>query len=91
MKLNDTMDYLEIDPNVERAGLARHKVAVDLAQYDQLLYEKRRDACQATLRDFFLTASCPEAPANNEPQPSTSTGGFTRFTPSSEVDDLDLL
>ena len=76
--LNQTMDYLEeIDPNVEQAGLAGCKVAVDLAQYDQLLYEKRRDACQATLDTFFSKASHPEAPASDEPQPSTSTVGLT--------------
>ena len=55
----------------------------NLAHYEQLLYEKRREATQATLDAFFSRASLPEASASddpltsNEPQPSTSTGGFT--------------
>ena len=69
------MNYLEeIDPNVEQAGLARHKVVVDLIQYDKLLYEKRRYTCQATLDAFFSRASLPKAPASNEPQSSMPTG-----------------
>ena len=56
--LNETMNHLEeIDPNVKQAGLARRKVAAELAQYDQLLYEKRREACQATLDTFFSKTS----------------------------------
>ena len=43
--LSQTIDYPEeIDPDVERAGLARHKVCSDLAQHDQMLYEKRVEA-----------------------------------------------
>ena len=65
------MDYLEgFDPNVERAGPARHKVSAVLAQYDQLLYEKRREASQATLDAFFSKASLPEASASDEPPAS---------------------
>ena len=94
-KLNNAMDYLEeIDRNVERTGLSRRRVAAELAQYDQLLYEKKRDACQATLNSFLSKASCPEAPASDKPHPSTSTGGFTCITPSSlasNVDDPDVV
>ena len=52
--VNQAMDHLEeIDPIVEQAGLTRCKVAADLVHYDQLLYEKRREASQATLDAFF--------------------------------------
>ena len=87
--LNDVMDYLEeVDPDVEWAGLSRRKVMADLGHHEQLLYEKRREATQATLC-AFSTESLPEAaasnephtseelPTNDEPQPSTPTGGFT--------------
>ena len=90
--MNQTMDYLEgIDFNVERAELVRSNVAADLAQHD-LMYEKRRDASQATHDAFLLKASLPEAPGSDEPQPSTSTGGFTRITFSlSDTDDPDVV
>ena len=77
-------------------------MAAVMAQYKQLLYEKRRDASQATLDAFFSKASLPEAsasdeaptsdeppPASNEPQPSTSKGGFTCVTLSSSSSDID--
>ena len=52
--LNKAMDYLEeVYSDVERAGLLRCKVMSDLAHYEQLLYEKRREATQATLDAFF--------------------------------------
>ena len=65
--LNQTMDYLEVNPDVKRAGLARSKMSAVLAQYDQLLYEKRREAMQATLDPFFRKAS---AAGNEEPPTS---------------------
>ena len=84
------MDYLEeVDPDIEWAGLTRHRVMSNLAHYEQLLYEKRREATQATLDAFFSTVSLPEAstsdephtseepPASDKPQPGTSTGSFT--------------
>ena len=74
----------------------------DLAQHDQMLYEKRREASQATLDAAFWKASLPEAsasdepptsnepPANDEPQLSTSTGGFTHTSiPSSSLLGID--
>ena len=100
--MNQAMDYLEeVDPDVEQAGLSRRKVMADLAQFEELLYEKRGEATQATLNAFFSRVSLPEAfasdtphtseephtskephtseelPASDEPQPSTSTSGFT--------------
>ena len=77
--LNDTLDYLEeVDPDYERAGLARRRMLASAAYYEQLL-EKRREATQATLDSFFRRkASLPEASGSDEPQPGTSTGGCTR-------------
>ena len=88
--VNQATDHLvEIDPDVEWAGLMRRKVAADLKHYDQPLYEKRREALQVTLDAFFGKASFLEAsasneppssnepPASDEPQPSTSTDGCT--------------
>ena len=42
----------------------------DLAHYEQLLYEKRREAKQATLDAFFSRVSFPEASASDEPHTS---------------------
>ena len=42
----------------------------DLAQYDQMLYKKRREASQATLDAFCSKALLPEAFANDEPPAS---------------------
>ena len=75
------------------------KLLSDLALYDQMLYEKRREASQATFDAFFSKASLPEAsvsselPASDEPQPGTSTGGFTQANnPSpSDIDDPDVV
>ena len=91
-----TYDYLEeVNPDVEQAGLVRHKVLSDLAQYDQMLYEKRKEASQATLDASFSKASLPEVSASDEPQPSTSTGGFTCTNipslSSSDTDDPDIV
>ena len=98
--VNLAMDYLEeIDPNVKRAGLMRHKVAAVLPQDYQLLYEKRRDKSLATLDAFFSKASLLEAsasdepPTRDEPQPGMSTGGFacvTSVSSSSDTDDPDV-
>ena len=99
------MGYLEeIDPDVERAGLARRKVSAVLAQYAQLPYENRREASWVTLNASFSKASLPEAsasdkppasdeaPARDEPQPGTSTGKFTHVTAlPSNVDDPDVI
>ena len=38
----------------------------NLAHYEQLLYEKRREATQTTLDAFFRKASLPEASASDE-------------------------
>ena len=71
-----------------RAG--RTKVLSDLARYEQILYKKRKEATQATLDAFFSRASLPEASASDEPQPSTSTGGFTHVNvPSLSSSDID--
>ena len=88
--MNQGLDYLEeADRYYERAGLTRRRVMANLAHYEQLLYEKRREAMQATFNVFFRKASLPEAsasdephtsnepPARNESQPGISTGGFT--------------
>ena len=65
--MNQGLDYLEeVDPDYERAGLTRCRVMVNLAHYVQLLYEKRREAMQATLDAFFRKASLPEASAEHE-------------------------
>ena len=73
----------------------------NLAHYEQLLYKKRREATQVTLDAVFSIVSLPEdstsdkPPASDEPQPSTSTGGFTRTNvppPSlSNTDDQDVV
>ena len=102
--VNQAMDHLEeINPYFEPAGLTRCKVAADLTHYEQILYEKRREATQATLDAFFGKASLPEAsasnepPASDEPQPSTSTDRFTRtnvpsLSPSSsDTDNPDIV
>ena len=66
--LNDVMDYLEeADPDVEWGRLSRSKMMADLAHYEHLLYEKRREATQAALDAFFLRVSLPEASASDEP------------------------
>ena len=70
----------------------------NLAHYEQLLYEKRREAAQSALDAFFRQASLPEASASDkphasdEPQPSTSRGGFTCpnvLSPSPSSSDVD--
>ena len=71
------MDYLEeVDSDVEQAGLSTRKLMSDLAHYKQLLYEKRREATQATLDAFFSKVLLPEASASDEPhnreEPPTS-------------------
>ena len=64
--LSQTTDYLkEIDHDVKQTGPDRHKVLSD-----QMLYEKRKEASQATLDAFFSKASLPEASANDEPPTS---------------------
>ena len=95
-KLSNAMNYLEeVNLNVESAGLARRKVLSDLALYDQMLYEKKREASQAALDVFFSKVSLPESSANDEPQPITSTGGFICTNipspPSSDIDDPDVI
>ena len=97
----------EVDPDVEWAGLSRRKVMSNLAHYEQLLYEKRREATQATLDVTFLRVSLPEVsankvsptsdelPASDKPQLSTSMGGFTntdvQSPSSSDADDPDIV
>ena len=69
--INQAMDYLEeVDPDVEEAGLSRHRVTSDLAHYEHLLYEKRRKTTQANLDAFFSRVSLPEASACDEPHNS---------------------
>ena len=64
---NSTMDYMEdIDPNVEWAGITRCKMTALMAQYEQLLFGKRRDASQVKLGTFF------RRPHFGEPRPGTS-------------------
>ena len=51
--LNEGMDYLEdVNPDVEWARLSRRKVMSDLDHYEQLLYEKRREATQPILESL---------------------------------------
>ena len=58
------MDYMEdIDLNVERARITRRKMTSLMAQYKQLIFEKRRDASQAKLDAFF------RRPLLDEPHP----------------------
>ena len=69
--LNDMMDYLEeVDHDVEWAGLSRRKVMANLAHYERLLYEKRREATQAIPDAFFSRVLLPEASASDEPHTS---------------------
>ena len=89
--LNQALDYMEeMDPDYERVGLRRHRMLAEAAHYEQLLYEKRREAMQSTLDSFFRRkTSLPEAsasnelitsdepPASEEPRSRTSTGGYT--------------
>ena len=57
-----------------------------MAYYEDLLSEKRRKVMQTTLdrlfrkkKSFLFEASASEEPlTSNEPQPGTSTGGYTR-------------
>ena len=68
--LYDMMDYLEeVDPDVEWAGLSRHKAMSNLAHHEQL-YVKKRKAIQATLDAFFLRVSLSEASASDKPHTS---------------------
>ena len=99
------MDYLEeVNPDVKHAGVLRRKVLSDVAHYEQLLYEKRREATEVTLDAFFWRVSLPEAsasdeppnnnepPASGDPQSSTSTGEFTHTnvsSPSPSLSDID--
>ena len=55
-----------IDRNVEWTGIARREVTALMAQYERLLFEKRRDVSQAKL-DAFL-----RRPLVDEPHPSRS-------------------
>ena len=69
--INQGMDHLEeVDPDFERAGIARRRAMADLAHYKHLLYEKKREATQATLDAFFSRVSLPEVSANEEPHTS---------------------
>ena len=80
--LNDMMDYLEeVDPDVERAESSRHKVMADLVHYEQLLYEKRREATQATLDVFFSRVSLSEAFAAMSLIPAKSLLPVTSLSP----------
>ena len=47
----------------------------NLAQYDRMPYEKRREASQATIDAFFSKASLPEASARDEPPTSDKPSG----------------
>ena len=79
--LHQTMDYMEnTDPDFERSGLKRRQVMEIMAYYEDLLSGRRRKAMQSTLDCFFKKkkSSLPEASATNEPQPGSSTGGYTR-------------
>ena len=42
--LNQKLDYIEMDPDYEWAGLTRHRMLAEAAHYEHLLYEKRREA-----------------------------------------------
>ena len=71
-RINSALSFLEdIDPNVERSGLVRRKVSAACSTYDQLLYEKRRDAQQTRIDKFFLR-SPRQSFSEDEPVPSTS-------------------
>ena len=81
------------DPGVdcERSGLIKRKMLADAAYYEDLLSQKRRKAMQSTLDSWFKKKkpSSSEVPTSDkpevikepltsdEPQPSTSTGGYT--------------
>ena len=55
---NQGLDYLEeVEHDYEWAGLTRCRVMDNLARYEQLLYEKRREATQATL-DVVYVPKC---------------------------------
>ena len=98
--LNEALDYMEeMDPDYKQAGLTRHRMLAEASHYEQLLYEKRREAMQSTLDNFFKRkAPLPEASARDPPQPGTSTGGHTcpnaslpLPSSSSDVDDPDII
>ena len=104
--LNQVLDYMEeMDPDYEQAGLTRCRMLAGASHYEQLLYEKRREAMQSTLNSIFKReASLPEASASNEPltsdepQQGTSTGGYTLPnvslplpSSSSDIDDPDVI
>ena len=67
--LNQALDYMEeMDTDHEQAGLTRRRMLAEAAHYNQLLYEKRREAMQSNLNSFFRRkTSLPEASASNEP------------------------
>ena len=96
-RINSALSYLEeIDPNVERSGMVRRKITAAVAQYDQLLYEKRRDAQQSRIDKFFLRTPR-QSFSEDEPVPSTSSSfNVTPTTTpheelSSDVDDPESL
>ena len=66
-----------MDPDCERSGLKRQKIMEVLAFYDDLLQKRRRNAMQTTLDRFFKKKSSEASTNSDEPQPGTSTGGFT--------------
>ena len=95
--LNQALDYMEeMDPDNEQAGLKRRRMVAQASHYEQLLYEKKRQAMQSTLDSFFKRkAPLSQASVSDKPQPGTSTGGYTRpnvsSLSSSDLDDPDVI
>ena len=92
-RMHSFLDFLEeIDPNVERSGLVRRKVTAVCAPYEQLMYEKRRDAQQSRIDKFFLRTPR-QSFSEDEPGPSTSSSFTTTppfaATPHEESSDID--
>ena len=87
-RISSALSYLEeIDPNVERSGMVRRKITAACTQYDQLLYEKRRDAQQSRIDTFFRRTprqSCSE----DEPVASTSSSVDVTPTTTAQVEEL---
>ena len=80
--INQGMGYLEkVDPDIEWAGLARRRVMSNLAHYEYLLYEKRREVTQTTLNAFFSRVLLPEASASDELHTGTSEEPYTSKEP----------
>ena len=87
-RINSALSYLEeIDPNVERSGMVRRKITAACTQYDQLLYEKRRDAQQSRI-DTFFRRTPRQSFSEDEPVASTSSSVDVTPTTTAQVEEL---